>query len=120
MIQKTTLLRSYNRVGAYIEKYVTRVGIESREEVLELFDNMHKLFPHWVIATCPLMHPQINYVSKNVMHLFGFDGKYLTDNTPMDHYFSHVHDADQQDLHDCISVMHDYLEGMPPENHHNY
>jgi len=32
----------------------------------------------------------------------------------------HVHEADQQYLYNCVTAMHDQLEALPPEDHHEY
>lgn len=120
MIRESALRRSANKVNAYIEKYVRRVGPEKKEEVLELFNNMHQFFPHWVIMTCPMMHPDIHYASKNGPFVFGYSNEYLISNSRMEKYFQHVHDSDQEALHHCFSFMHEFLETIPPEDHPAY
>lgn len=112
--------RSADRVISYINEYVTVAGAEKREEVLRLFDSMHQLFPHWVMMTCPVMHPNIQYISKNSPHVFGYPKEYLINNNNLAQYFSMVHDADQEDLHSCFSFAHDFLEVIPPEEHEQY
>jgi len=64
MIREEILAREDNKVANYIENYVTRVRAENKEEVLQLFDSIYRLFPNWVIATCPIAHPDIYYVSE--------------------------------------------------------
>jgi DNA-binding CsgD family transcriptional regulator len=120
MIKESVLLRASERITYYIDKYVNAAGAERKEEVLEMFDKMHQLFPHWVIMTCPMMHPDIKYSSKNASFLFGYSGEYMIRNAGIDKLFSHVHDADQQDLYDCFSVIHDQYESIMPEDHHKY
>jgi DNA-binding CsgD family transcriptional regulator len=120
MIRKAVLMRNADRVIKYINEYVTLAGPEKQEEVLTLFDSMHQLFPNWVIMTCPVMHPDIRYVSRNSRHVFGYTNEYLINNSGVEQYFSMVHDADQQDLLDCFSFIHEHLEIIPPEKHHVY
>ena len=120
MIHSSTLIRSANKVAAYIEKYVKRVGMESREEVFELFDTMHRLFPQWVISSCPMMHPEIHYISKNGPHVLGYSNEYMIANSALYNYFNFVHEDDQEDLHDCFSFIHSHLENIPPEEHHRH
>jgi DNA-binding CsgD family transcriptional regulator len=120
MVRKAALRNSADRVIKYINEYVTLAGPEKKEEVLALFDSMHQLFPHWVIMTCPVMHPGIRYVSKNSTYIFGYSIDHLIQNSSPERYFSMVHDADQQDLLDCFSFIHDHLEMIPPDEHHVY
>jgi DNA-binding CsgD family transcriptional regulator len=120
MIRKAELLQSADRVIKYISECVTLAGAEKREEVLTLFNSIHQLFPHWVIMTCPVMHPNISYVSKNSNHLFGYANQSFLHNDSGNYFFSMVHDADQQDLFDCFSFIHDHLEAIPPLEHHLY
>ena len=120
MISEAVLMRTAERVTYYIEKYVDCAGAEQKEEVLELFDKMHQLFPHWVIMTCPMMHPDIHYVSRNATSIFGYSADYLTRNSRIDKIFGHVHEADQKDLYDCFEELHDMYESMIPEDHQKH
>jgi DNA-binding CsgD family transcriptional regulator len=120
MIKESVLTRAAARISYYIENYVSAAGAEYKEEVLEMFDKMHQLFPHWVIMTCPMMHPDFNYVSKNAPYLFGYSSEYMIRNVGIDKFFNHIHEADQQDLYDCFSVMHDQYESIMPEDHQKH
>jgi DNA-binding CsgD family transcriptional regulator len=81
---------------------------------------MQLLFPQWVISTCPKMHPDISFVSNNCEFVLGFSPEYLKANTSMDKYFRHVHEADQADLLECYSFLHELMEPIPPGEHHLY
>jgi DNA-binding CsgD family transcriptional regulator len=117
MIKEAVLLRTADRVSNYIQKYVKRAGAEKREEALELFDNLSQFFPHWVIMTCPMMHPDIAYISKNAAHVFGYDTDFLFKNTRIEKYFTLVHPDDHKDLYECFSFVHDHLESVLPDQH---
>ncbi len=119
MVRAGTLIRMADKLTAYIEKYVTLAGTEKKEEVLDLFDKMQILFPHWVIMTCPIMHPDIHYVSKNYPYLFGNNSEQVI-NGGITKYFEQVHDADQQDLHRCFDFVHNLLEVIPAQLHYQY
>jgi len=119
MIKEGTLLRMNDRLAAYIDRHVILAGVEKREEVLELFDGMQQLFPQWAILTCPVMHPDMHYMSKNGSLILGHDHvEIIRDN--VEKYFSLVHDADQDDLHACYTFAHDTLEAIPSEFHCRY
>ena len=111
MVRESILLREADRVNDYIHKYVKLADPANREEVLALFDTMHRFFPQWVITTCPMMHPDIHYVSQNSPYVFGCSIDYLIKNSAMDKFFPHVHEEDQQGLYQCYSFMHDHFEG---------
>jgi DNA-binding CsgD family transcriptional regulator len=119
MVNEAVLMRMNDRLTAYIQNYVTLARAEKREEMLDLFDKMHLLFPHWVIMTCPVMHPDINYVSKNCSCIFGDNTGYVI-NRNVTRYFEQVHDADQRDLHSCFDFIHNLIESVPPELHYQY
>jgi DNA-binding CsgD family transcriptional regulator len=120
MIREATLIRIADRLTAYIQNYVTLAGAEKREEVLDLFDKMHLLFPHWVIMTCPVMHPDIRYVSKNYPYLFGDNNGHIINGDSIAQYFEQVHDADRQDLHSCYDFIHNLIESVPAALHYQY
>lgn len=119
MVKEAVFMRMRDRLTAYIEKYVTLAGAEKREEVLDLFDKMQMLFPHWVIMTCPVMHPDIKYISENYQYVFGDNYGYVLNNSA-EKYFEQVHDADKDDLHSCFDFVHDQFETVPPELHYQY
>ena len=120
MIREEILAREDNKVANYIANYVTRAGAENKEEVLELFDSIYRLFPNWVIATCPIAHPDIYYVSENAPHVFGYSSEYLIKHARMDKFFVHVHESDHADLYDCFSYMRKHLQSIPPSEHPEY
>lgn len=120
MVRAAELIRTANRVTNYIEKYITRLGAERREEVLQLFDTMHTVFPQWTIMTCPMMHPDIHYASKNCYDVFGFSTEYFAQNSHINKFFPHVHPDDQKDLFECFSFVHDSMEEIPPYEHNLY
>jgi DNA-binding CsgD family transcriptional regulator len=120
MNREFALKRTSDKAIAYIENYVRLVGADKKEHVLELFDNMHRFFPQWVISTCPVMHPNIHYVSGNAPFVFGYSIDYLIGHSRIEKFFQHIHEADQEDFHECISTMQDFLEGLQPEEHHLY
>jgi DNA-binding CsgD family transcriptional regulator len=119
-MKQATIARSANKITSYIENYIALAGAESRDEVFELFDKMQWLFPQWVISTCPMIHRDFAYISNNCFDLFGYTEEYLVNNSRLEKYFNHVHEADRKELLDCISHMHDYLETIPPSEHHHY
>jgi DNA-binding CsgD family transcriptional regulator len=120
MGREIAIARSVNKVTSYIEKYVKLAGAEEKEEVLLLFDRMHQLFPGWVLATCPVMHPNIRFMTKNAAAVFGYSNEYLLEHAAPDKYFHLVHDADKEDLFECYSFMNEYLESLSPEEHQEY
>lgn len=120
MVNERILSRTAERVSSYIQRYVHLAGAEQQNEVLDLFDKMHQLFPQWVIMTCPVMHPGVRYVSPNCAVVFGHSKEYLVMNSNIERYFSHVHDADKSDLHNCFAYVHDHLETVAPAEHNSY
>jgi DNA-binding CsgD family transcriptional regulator len=120
MSAKKDWIRADARVVNYIAKYVQTVGAQRREEVFELFDRMHRIFPHWVIATCPVMHPDIVYTSRNAMPVMGYTPEFLSANSKAEKFFELIHPSDQDDLLQCYLFMNEFLESMPPEQHPEY
>lgn len=120
MVREAMLIRTADRVVSYINQYVTLAGAEKKEEVLRLFDSMHQFFPHWVIMTCPVMHPHILYASKNCEHVFGYPDDYLMNEGRVERFFALVHPDDQAELYECFAHAHDYLETVIPDEHYKY
>lgn len=120
MVNERALHQTTERLTSYINQYVTLAGAESKEEVLLLFDNILKVFPNWVIMTCPVMSSDMEYVSSNYQQIFGRNKEFATVNNHIENIFNHVHDNDQQDLHNCFNYIHEYLEDVPPTEHHQY
>lgn len=120
MIKEAVLLRTADRVSNYIHKYVKRAGTEKRAEALGLFDNMYQFFPQWVIMTCPMMHPDITYISNNCGHVFGYDAESMIQISRIEKFFNHIHPADHNDLYECFGFVHETLESVPPDEHVAY
>jgi hypothetical protein len=119
-MQDLGYVRTTDRIAAYIQKFVTRVGPDKKEEVFEMFDTMQLLFPQWVIMSCPMLNPGIHFISKNASHVFGYDQDYLSQNSNLKELFSHIHDADKNEVYDCLQFAHGVMEEVTPEEHANY
>ena len=117
MVQESLLIRESDRVAEYIEKYVTLVDAEESQEVLDLFENMHQFFPHWVIMTCPMMHPDIHYASQNCSNVFGYTKKFLIENAGLEKFVPLIHPKDQRGLFECAAFIHEFLREIPPNKH---
>jgi len=120
MPKEVLLLRENGRVANYIDNHVKLVGAEHRDEVLELFDQMYRFFPHWVITTCPMMHPDVHYISQNCTAVFGYTREFLIQNGPLQKFLMLVHEDDREDLYKCISFVHDRMEDIGAEAHHKH
>lgn len=113
-------MRTSDRVANYLAGYVTLAGGDTREEIMELFENLPVLFPQWAILSCPIMHPDLEYASPNCYYVLGYAREYLRKHKRLEQFFLHVHEDDQQHLFDCYTFLHDYLETIPPEEHPAY
>lgn len=112
--------RSSDRVLTYIKDFVQLARPDSHHELLRLFDQTHRIFPHWVIMTCPVMHKNLYYISGNCEPVLGHNADFFLSSNRLESFFTHVHDADQADLQACFDMVHHYLEQVPPEEHQNY
>jgi len=120
MLREANIIRTVDRISAYIQRCVTVIAAERREEVVELFDSMNLLFPHWGIMSCPAMHPEIQYISKNMGSILGHTQEYISLNRTVDKTIRFVHEDDKDDVHQCMVYMQEFLETVPPDEHQNY
>lgn len=120
MVEVNALVRMDRKISAYIEKYVNLAVTEKKEEAFFLFDNLNRFFPYWTIMTCPMMHPGFSYVSANCEQTFGYDREFVMNNCRPDKFFTHIHNADQEDLKECFAALHEFMLSIPPEEHYAY
>jgi DNA-binding CsgD family transcriptional regulator len=119
MIHESALMRMTTRITSEMRQSVSLAGPGQLEEMTDLFDKIHNLFPGWVIMTCPIMHPDVHYVSRNYHDIFGLHASHNAYQN-ISEYFHRVHEADQEDLHSCLEVLHEYLQMIPPALHTQY
>lgn len=120
MAPEMNIIRAVDRISSYIQRCVQLVAPERHEEVVELFDSMRMLFPHWGIMACPAMHPELPYISQNMPTILGHDKDLLESNTTIERLFRFVHPNDQSDLHKSIMYLHEFIESVAPDDHQNY
>ncbi|RYE57385.1 MAG: LuxR family transcriptional regulator [Sphingobacteriales bacterium] len=119
MISESALMRITNKITGYIDESVRLAGANHVEEVTDLFDKIHSLFPGWIIMTCPVMHPDVHYISRNSNEIFGTEtADYFNKN--LSNYFHRVHNTDQADLQSCFEALHEYLRMIPSDQHIQY
>lgn len=120
MLQELILFQESDRVSNYINDHVKLVGADRRDEVIGLFENTYRIFPHWVITICPKMHPDIHYVSQNCSFVLGHTRDYLVANSSLDKFIKLVHEEDQEDVFKCINRVHTSLREIPSEEHYKH
>ena len=117
MRQDKIYSRTAEKIAAYIQKFVTRVGPDKKESVFEMFDTMHTIFPQWVIMSCPMLNPGIQFVSKNAVQVFGLEQGFLSAHCDLNDVFSSIHEADKPEVYDCLHHIHEVLQTMTSEEH---
>ena len=118
MVREQDLKRDALRVSNYINKYVRLAAPEKREELFMLFENMRQMFPQWGIMSCPMMHRDLHFATKNCQGFFGYSQDYLMEIRKPEKYFNHIHERDRNDLFQCFSFLNNFLEGISPDQHH--
>jgi DNA-binding CsgD family transcriptional regulator len=73
-----------------------------------------------VIMTCPVMHKDIRYITRNSSTVLGYEAEELIFYSNVDRYFSMVYEADREDLITCYAYIHDFITTVPPELHSRY
>lgn len=120
MIPVSKLVRESDSLIKYIQRYVSMVGAEHKGEALALFDTLNKVFPHWAVMSCPMVHPELEYASENCINIFGYNNEYMQRNARMENYFRHVHPDDQEGLYPCFAFLRNFLETVSSDDHHRY
>jgi len=117
MMREPGLLRMGNRLSVYIKEHVRLAGVDQTEAATDLFDKIRQLFPTWILMTCPIIHPNLRYMSRNGKLIFGDTFQVRGDPGAL---YRNVHPADQADLQACLEHLHNFLFQVPPADHHQY
>lgn len=109
------LLRATKKVMTYLDEQVQDQSCGSIEEALPFIGTIQRMFPQWVLQTCVNNHPGTRFISENCGDIFGYTASQLL----ADHYplmlFSHIHEEDIEDLHQCFLFIEQFLR---EENYH--
>jgi len=116
MLSEPHIMRMANRLTRYLSPEIVIAGVDERDTITKLFDKIHHLFPGWIIMTCPVMHPDMHYITPNGKSIFGEQINTKDTNALL----NKVHPADQADLYKCFERLHDFLAMTAPEQHHQY
>ena len=98
-------------VLSYINQNIRADQSINHEEVLRAVYLMYRLNPQNILFTCPVSHKDFFYISENCFSLFGYNADHmhrLLRNLPA--FISQVHDADMEDLNDCMNFVHRFIK----------
>ena len=93
-------------VLSYISENIYARQVIDHGELLKAVYSMCRLNPQSVLLTCPASHKDFFYISENCFSLLGYDADQMHRilRNPQS-YFGQIHDADMNDLHDCMSFI---------------
>jgi DNA-binding CsgD family transcriptional regulator len=87
----------------------------AENDVLAALYSMHKLSPTHAVITCPIRHKNFFYISENSQSIFGYDQQYMAAHfRELKDYISRVHEADTNDLNECIQFFSSFVQNEPP------
>ena len=113
----SSLTRAGERIISLVKEISGEQDLVSMEDIFPFMDAMQKIFPQWVFMICPFHHPENRYISKNCEEVLGYPSNYIYDLFPAG-IISHAHEDDQQDLKDCFSFLHNYLNDKSAEEYY--
>jgi DNA-binding CsgD family transcriptional regulator len=99
------------RVLSYISQNIQPDQTIDHESLIKVLQSMCRLNPQSVLITCPASHNNFFYISENCTSLFGYNADEMQRTLRhLPSYISQIHDADIDDLHDCINFVQQFIQ----------
>ena len=112
------LARAGEKIISLVKEISGDQELVSMDQVFPFMDVMQRMFPQWVFMICPLHHPESRYISNNCEQVLGYANDYLLKLFPTG-IMARAHEDDCQELKECFSFLHDYLENKSMEKDFN-
>jgi DNA-binding CsgD family transcriptional regulator len=112
------LTRAGEKIISLVREISGEQELASLDQVFPFMDAMQRIFPQWVFIICPIHHPGSRYISDNCEHVLGYKSQFVHELFPTG-IMEQAHEDDRQDLKECFSLLHDYLENKSTEEDFN-
>ncbi len=83
------------------------------------FEFVQQLFPSWVVFLCGIANHEVQYVSENCEHVFGYTARKMEDMT-LEDYSSHIHPDDQESVARVVQYMLQLMKEIPYDQYNQY
>lgn len=101
MSHQTLLARTSRRIITFLDQRVFEVEPDFNDEIVSTLYSLHRIFPQWLIMTCPVQHSDFFYVSSNCREITGYDPEYLQRSRP-EGLIRLIHEADIPHMQACF------------------
>lgn len=101
MSHPSILARTSHRILAFLDQRIVESTPDSNDEIVSALYSLHKIFPQWMIMTCPAQHNNFFYVSSNCQDIIGYSPDYLQRRRP-ENIIQLIHEADLVHLQTCF------------------
>jgi len=116
MSYTTSVTRTAQRILAYIDSQAGPSAIQYQEEITSTLQNMHLIFPQWLIMTCPVQHKHFFYIGSNSAAVIGYEPdvfRLKQQESPA----SSIQEADLPDVFTCLRYCESIIVNEPPGQH---
>jgi DNA-binding CsgD family transcriptional regulator len=115
MTTALSLERAAQSIRAFLREH-TKENPQTRETVLSFMQGVQRIFPQWVLATCPVMHPELRFVTENCEAVFGYPLSHFTGpGNGAQTIASYIHEDDIDDVLKCFDYLNNFLKNCLPE-----
>jgi DNA-binding CsgD family transcriptional regulator len=117
MSQSSLLSRVSHRIISFLDQRVFEVDPDYNDEIVSAMYSLHKIFPQWLIMTCPVQHNSFFYVSNNCSDIIGHMSEQLQRLRP-EGLIELIHHADMAHLQTCFSYCESIVKNEPKGHQH--
>lgn len=116
MSHRTLLARSASRILAFIDQQISEAEPDHSDEIISTLYSLHRIFPQWLIMTCPTQHKNFLYISNNCQEITGHDPAYLQQRQP-ENMIRLIHESDMPHLQTCYAYCESIIRNELPGTH---
>jgi len=118
MSHQLLLARSARRILTFIDEQISEAAPHHSDEIITMMYSLHRIFPQWLIMTCPTQHKNFLYISSNCEEITGHDPAWLQQRQP-ENMIALIHEADMPHLQTCYAYCESVVRKEQPGDHLN-
>lgn len=115
MSHPSLLMRVSHRIISFLDQQVFEAAPNYNDEIVSALYSLHRIFPQWLIMTCPAKHSDFFYVSSNCRDIIGHTPEYLQHRRP-EGLIHLIHEADILHLQTCFGYFESIVRDELPRD----
>jgi DNA-binding CsgD family transcriptional regulator len=112
-----SLTRKAQTIISFLNDHLLKSSLNNTEELFSMMLFLQKIFPQWVLLSCPAQHPEKFFITPNCKNIIGYSAEDISASNRSVFLVARIHEDDVEDMNRCFSFIESFLKETLPDEY---